>query len=138
LKNVLKLLNVFSIVLVMNNTYKTYRYNCLYLIILVHIVKLTFMTFFFLEMKEKTTFVLFEYFKNLRSCSFKYVTEGDFTLLNTINIIFPTNFNFLFRFHVKSGRCRSLRDGQDTLVKLNYCKTGLNFKSGTRKLNWIV
>jgi len=126
----LKLLNAFSNVLLMDNTYKTNKYRLPLLeIVGVTSTGLTFSAAFVLmstECQNNFTWVL----QKLRGLFFKgdvyptiIISDRDLALMNAIEVVFPKATNLLCRFHINKNvkaKCKMLvhpREACDVVMK---------------------
>jgi len=120
----LKLLNTFSNVFLMDNTYKTNKYRLPLLeIVGVTSTSLTFSAAFVLMSNEREnnfTWVL----QRLRGLFFRgdvysivIVSDRDLTLMSVIKVVFPEAYNSLCRFHINKivkAKCKTLVHPRET------------------------
>ncbi|KAI5427431.1 hypothetical protein KIW84_032738 [Lathyrus oleraceus] len=125
-----KLLNIFLIVLVMDNTYKTKKYRQpLFEIVGMTSTELTFaVAFAYMESEQKENFCwvlekLKELFVKKDLCPQVILTDRDLALMKEIEIVFPRSINFLCRFHINKNvgaKCKQhmVNDMQKTIDTL--------------------
>ncbi|KAI5395113.1 hypothetical protein KIW84_061638 [Lathyrus oleraceus] len=111
-----KLSNIFPIVLVMDNTYKTNKYRQpLFEIVGMTSTELTFaVAFAYMESEQTDNFCwvlekLKELFVKKDLCPRVILTDRDLALMKAIEIVFPRSINLLCRFHINknvSAKCK--------------------------------
>ncbi|KAI5410962.1 hypothetical protein KIW84_056202 [Lathyrus oleraceus] len=125
-----KLLNIFPIVLVMDNTYKTNKYRQpLFEIVGMTLTELTFaVAFAYMESEQTENFCwvlekLKELFVKKDLCPQVILTYRDLALMKSIEIVFPRSINLLCRFHINKNvgaKCKQhvVNDLQKTIDTL--------------------
>ncbi|KAI5439944.1 hypothetical protein KIW84_025343 [Lathyrus oleraceus] len=108
--NSVKLLNIFPIVLVMDNTYKTNKYRQpLFEIVGMTSTELTFAVgFAYMESEQTENFCwvlekLKELFVKKDMCPQVILTDRDLALMKAIEVVFPNSINLLCRFHINKN-----------------------------------
>jgi len=118
-----KLLNAFSIVLLMDSTYKTNRYRLPLLeIVGVTSTGLTFSVVFALLSTERENNFIWT-LQRLKGLFFRgdvypqvIVSDRDLALMNAISVVFPEATNILCRFHINKNvkaKCKMFVDSRE-------------------------